>query len=167
MSTTKSEELNSDMKTKRRFLNTPRRGIPYIKELKQLEGVKSTNACVLLQYLEKRFQESPDGFYIQREPPRNGIQPESDSEDRRSLVEELGLTGNEIDTAFRQLGISFRKSGVFYQARDKGDIFQGRYYCVRSRKTASGRKSMFFSRNHEKVEEAIKLIEAPNSKAKS
>lgn len=143
---------------KRRFLNIPEGGISYIKELKDLEGIKSTNACVLMQYLEKRFQESPDGFYVQREPLQmSGLEP--DDEDRRSLVEELGLTGNEIDTAFRQLGISYTKREAFYKARDKGDIFQGKYYCVRSRKTAFGRKSMFFNRDHEKVEEAIELLE--------
>lgn len=143
------------IKPKQKKLKGLPTGIPYIKELKKLEGIKTGNACILMQQLEENFTNKPTGFCMYATPPKSDLALYSKGE---SWVEKLGMSRNEIETAFAQMGISYSSTTKYKEAQAAGDIFEGKFYCrVHLRSKGTNHQTMYY-RNHEKVNEAMKII---------
>jgi hypothetical protein len=146
-------QQKSDNKEKNRLLEITKFTVPYIKELKQLPLVKSTNACILMQQLEYWFYIQKKSFYKFLAPP-NSIQYAYKV--GQSWTEELAVSEDEYRTAFDQIGVRYASKKEYGKAKSEGDEFRGKYYCSYFNKVS--RLTHYF-RNHEKVEEAIDFIE--------
>jgi len=143
----------AEKKEKNRLLQVTDFTIPYIKELKQLSFVKSTNACILMQQLEYWFVKYPHGFYKFLAPP-DSIQFAYKEGD--SWKEELAISEDEYRTAFDQIGTRYASKKEYDQSKSSGDVFRGKYYCSYFNKVS--RLTHYF-RNNEKVEAAIDFVE--------
>ena len=147
-------EVEVEQKTndKNRLLREFGPNVPYIKELKCLTGVNSTNACILMQQLEYWFHKKPNGFYKFLAPPTSTQYAYKDND---SWTEELHFSEHEFRTAFDQIGIRYKSKKEFDNAKRNGDVFKGRYYCCYFDKVS--RLTHYF-RNHRIVENAIDYL---------
>lgn len=128
--------------------------IPYIKELKNLPSVKSTNACLLMTQLEYWFAIQKKEFYKFVSPPKT-IQYLY--QEGQSWTEELGISDSEYRTAFDQIGCRYTSKGAYDAAKRKGKgaEFAGKYYCCYFNKIS---RQTYYFRNSELVENAIRLL---------
>ncbi len=140
-------------KEKNRLLEITTVSIPYIKELKNLPLVKSTNACILMQQIEYWMVKYPEGFYkfLSRPSSIQYAYKEGDS-----WMEELGISEAEYRTAFDQIGVRYNSKKAYDQAKEIDNEFRNKYYCSYFNKVT--RLTHYF-RNNEKVEEAIDFID--------
>lgn len=137
---------------KNRLLEITKVSIPYIKDLKLLPLIKSTNACILMQQIEYWMSKYPNGFFKFLAPPTS-IQYAYKEGD--SWAEELGISGTEYRTAFDQIGVRYKSKKEYDQAKENGDEFRSRFYCSYFNKVS--RLTHYF-RNHDKVEKAIDFL---------
>lgn len=150
---TRQRNRNKEFKKTNRLLEVTRFSIPYIKELKHLPLVKSTNACILMQQIEYWMERSPKRtFYKFAAPPST---EQYRYKVGQSWVEELGISQNEFTSAFDQIGVRYRSKREYNAAKLAGDEFQGKYYCSYFDKIS--RLTHYF-RNDGKVEEAINIV---------
>ena len=106
-----------------KILTLFRNNVPYIKELRQLSG--SVTASILMQQLDYWFEKKPGGFYKFLEPCENNELYKTGD----SWTEELGFSKYEFKTAFEKIGVSYKSKNEFKKAMEKGDPFQGKFYC--------------------------------------
>ena len=139
-------------KKRSELLKTVRYSIPYIKELRNLEDVKSVNACLLMSQLEYWFMISGNGFYKFAERPETEQFAYKDGD---SWTEELGISYAEFINAFEQIGVRYKSKKEYDEAKSKGDVFQGKFYCCYFNKV--NRLTLHF-RNDKKVNEAIRFL---------
>lgn len=144
--------VNSEHKKKNRLLQICHASIPYIKEIKTLPLVKSTNACILMQQLEYWMAIKPKGFYKFQAPPETTQFAYRIGD---SWTEELGISENEFRTAFKQIGVGYKSKKLYDAARVNGDEFDGKYYCCYFDKVS--RLTHYF-RNTSLVETAIDQV---------
>lgn len=126
--------------------------IQYIKELKQLDGIKSVNACLLMAQIEYWFAIMGNSFFKYKERPETEQYRYKEGE---SWTEELGISSAEFTNAFAQIGVSYNSKKVYDEAKSNGDEFQGRFYCSYHNKVS---RLTYYFRNDKKVGEAIKTI---------
>lgn len=151
--------MNRTTTEKKNILRESLAGIPYIKELKKLDGIKSVNACILMQQIEEHFADKPNGFCMYATPPKSELALYSKG---GSWVEKLGMSRHEIETAFAQMGISYPSMTAYNEAQAASDVFKGKYYCrVYRRSNGTNHQTMYY-RNHEKVKEAMAKISNEN-----
>jgi len=124
-----------------RILSITRNTIPYVKELRRLELVKSISACILMQQLDYWFDKYREGFYKFLEPCKHAAYKPG-----KSWTEELEITVDEFRGAFDQIGVRYSSKKEYDAAADK---FAGKYYCSYYDKLS--RMTHYF-RNHEKVD---------------
>lgn len=135
--------------------------IVYIKELKSLDGIDSTHACLLMAQLEYWFAwKNGDSFYKFFAPPekKNPYYIVGDS-----WTEELGITYNEVKSAYAQIGVGYTSQKQYEEAKAEGDEFVGKYYCYYTNKMSH---VTYFFRNDERVEEAIRVIGTPETETR-
>ena len=130
-----------------KILSITKNVVPYVKELRTLPLVKSTNACLLMQQLDYWFVRYPDGFYKFLEPCEHTAYIEE-----KSWTEELSLSADEFRTAFDQIGVRYKSATEYHAAVDK---FQGKYYCSYTDKIA---RLTYYFRNHEMVDAALDTL---------
>jgi hypothetical protein len=133
-----------------KILSITRRVIPYVKELRQLEGVESIAACVVMQQLDFRFDSNPDGFYKFLEPCDKSTNPLY--KDGDSWREELGMSAQEFRTAFDQIGVRYSSKTEFDKVVDK---FQGKYYCSYHDKLS---RLTYYFRNHTLIDSKLNSL---------
>jgi hypothetical protein len=132
--------------------------VPYLKELKKMPQIVSTNACIVFQQLEYWSHLMAGTFYKFQSPPKT-IQYAYVT--GSSWTEELGISEDEFRTAFKQIGTRYKSKKEYKLAKEKGDVFNGKYYCSYFDKVS--RLTHYF-RNDVLVEcEIVKLQESLKS----
>ena len=133
-----------------KILTLFRNNVPYIKELRQLSG--SVTASILMQQLDYWFEKKPGGFYKFLEPCENNELYKTGD----SWTEELGFSKYEFKTAFEKIGVAYKSKNEFKKAMEKGDPFQGKFYCCYVDKM---KYITVYYRNHELLDfELNKLV---------
>ncbi len=150
----KPNKENNKQKTKVKveLFEAAQNKIQYIKELKELDGIKSVNACLLMAQIEYWFSISGNGFYKYKARPETEQYRYKDGD---SWTEELGISNAEFTSAFAQIGISYNSKKLYDEAKVKGDVFKGKFYCSYNNKV--NRLTHYF-RNDKKVNEAIQFL---------
>lgn len=132
--------------------------------LRALAG--SVEATVLMRQLEYWFGRYPEGFYKFLEPsPRQQDYREGDS-----WTEELNFSAEEVETAFRRIGVRHKSKRKFDAAGErrfwsvgKGEPVEKFYCCVYDRQT---HLTTYF-RNDALVERALARLAPAQKPAKS
>lgn len=139
-----------------RLLAVTRNVIPYVKELRQLDRVKSASCAILMQQMEYWFDRAGDGFYKFLNPCEHQAYREGDS-----WTEELAFSPQEWRTAFNSIGIKYKDKTSFDK---ESDPFQGRYYCAYTNKRDG---LTYYFRNHALVDAELETIgTSPKPKTK-
>jgi hypothetical protein len=126
------------------ILSVTRNIIPYVKELRSLEQIKSSSDAILMQQLDYWFARYPDGFYKFLSPCQH---PDYNNGD--SWIEELGFSSKEFRTAFSHIGIVYKSKKLYDIATDK---FQNHFYCSYQDRIS---KKTYYFRNHTLVDQAL------------
>lgn len=126
--------------------------IPYIKELKELDGVNSTHACLIMAQIEYWTFTMGETFYKFTTPPKSGRKGYSEGQ---SWTEGLGVTKGQFDRAFGEIGVHYGSMSDYLEASKNGDVFQGKFYCSYLHKPSH---QTYYVRNKKEVEKAIKII---------
>lgn len=157
----KSDNAKSAAKSKKQrngLLEAAQFPIVYIKDLKLLEGIKSTHACLVMSQIEYWVSKMGDGFYKFLEPPETNQYRYKVGD---SWTEELGISYAEFVSAFDQIGVRYKSKKEYDEAK-AGDEFGEKYYCSYFNKIT---RQTFYFRNKPKVEKAISFLR--NVKTKS
>lgn len=141
-----------------KILTLFRNNVPYIKELRQLSG--SVTASILMQQLDYWFEKKPGGFYKFLEPCENNEYYKKGD----SWTEELGFSKSEFKTAFEKIGISYKSKNEFKKAMEKGDPFQGKFYCCYVDKM---KYITVYYRNHDLLDSELEKLLSPVSEESS
>lgn len=121
--------------------------IPYVKELRKLTG--SVTASILMQQLDFRFYQKPEGFYKFQAPCKNTAYKQGDS-----WSEELGFSVEEFRTAFDKIGLRHESKTAYDAAEDAFIDENGKEYfyaCYHDR--ISG--LTYYFRNHDLLDRAL------------
>lgn len=149
---------NKNGRGKNKLLTLGLPTIPYLKELKSLNGITGTNACILFQQLEYWSHIMGGRFYKFQAPPETENHSYIDGS---SWVEELGLSEDEFRTAYKQLGVRYKSKKEFSDKMAVGDVFEGKYYCSYFDKVS---RLTHYIRNDSLVEEAISKVAIKDAK---
>ena len=141
-----------------KILTLFRNNVPYIKELRQLSG--SVTASILMQQLDYWFEKKPGGFYKFLEPCENNELYKTGD----SWTEELGFSKYEFKTAFEKIGVAYKSKNEFKKAMEKGDPFQGKFYCCYVDKM---KYITVYYRNHELLDLELEKLLSPVSEESS
>ena len=141
-----------------KILTLFRNNVPYIKELRQLSG--SVTASILMQQLDYWFEKKPGGFYKFLEPCENNELYKTGD----SWPEELGFSKYEFKTAFEKIGVAYKSKNEFKKAMEKGDPFQGKFYCCYVDKM---KYITVYYRNHELLDLELEKLLSPVSEESS
>ena len=141
-----------------KILTLFRNNIPYIKELRQLSG--SVTASILMQQLDYWFEKKPGGFYKFLEPCENNELYKTGD----SWTEELGFSKAEFKTAFEKIGVAYKSKNEFKKAMEKGDVFQGKFYCCYVDKM---KYITVYYRNHDLLDLELEKLLSPVSEESS
>jgi hypothetical protein len=107
-----------------KFLALTRTVIPYVKELKQLDGIKTISTCILMQQLEYWFDKMQGrSFYKFLSPCNSNVL----YREQESWTEELGISEDEFRTCFDQIGTRYKSKALFDEVKD--DPFKGKFYA--------------------------------------
>jgi hypothetical protein len=96
------------------FSNT----IPYIKELRPVAG--TVTAAIVMQQLDYWFARKPNGFYKYLEPPKMNA---SFYKKGDSWCEEIGLSAEEFQNAFKNIAVAYKSKTEFRKALDENTVF--------------------------------------------
>lgn len=141
-----------------KILTLFRNNVPYIKELRQLSG--SVTASILMQQLDYWFEKKPGGFYKFLEPCENNELYKTGD----SWTEELGFSKAEFKTAFEKIGVAYKSKNEFKKAMEKGDPFQGKFYCCYVDKM---KYITVYYRNHDLLDLELEKLLSPVSEESS
>lgn len=146
---------------KNKILRSVNYVIAYVKELRQLDLVKSINACILMQQLDYWFNiqgiNGKKTFYKFLEPCDN----QRAYKQGDSWTEELGMSPDEFKTAFGQIGVTYKSKRLYDAAPDK---FQGKYYCSYINRVT--RETVYF-RNDELIDRDLDNLFLGKGKSQS
>jgi hypothetical protein len=96
------------------------RPIPYVHVLRKLPLVDSVNACLLMGMLELDFAIEPNGFerFLIPCPSQQKLWDVS-------WTEMIGMSSEEFNAAFDQIGVRYDSSNM---PDNSEDLFKGKYY---------------------------------------
>jgi hypothetical protein len=151
------KHFSGDDVKRNKILTLTQNFIPYVKELRGLKLVKSTNACLLMQQLDYWFERKPQGFYKFLSPCEAIGYKQGDS-----WCEELGISADEFRNAFDQIGVRYKSKKEYNEADNKflsinkatGEV-EEKYYCSYLDKI---RRQTFYFRNQVVVDSALDSI---------
>jgi hypothetical protein len=132
-------------------LTTPHIAIPYIPAIRMLTG--STNAAILFQQLNFRFEKKPSGFYKFQSPP---AQPHDKYRAGDSWTEELMFSKEEFRTAFDKIGVRYFTKTDYLNAANKFEKDgKEQFFCSYFDKI---RQMTFYFKNTALINSALKKL---------
>ena len=137
-----------------KILSITRNIIPYVKELRKINEVKSSSDAILMQQLDYWFSKSEGKpFYKFTSPPE---QQNPFYKDGDSWCEELSFSVDEFRTAFGHIGIKYNSKKEFQAAIDSEmGLFQNKFYAAYTDKM---KYITYYHRNNELVDYILNCL---------